>query len=51
MRETKTGTISLSRKQLNHYVTGYRKPSPKTVRRIQAGIRQYAADLSRVVLI
>lgn len=41
----------ISRKQLNHYVTGYRKPSPKTVQRIQAGIRQYAADLSRVVLI
>ncbi len=41
----------ISRKQLNHYVTGYRKPSPKTVQRIQAGIRQYAADLSRVVLV
>ena len=41
----------ISRKQLNHYVTGYRKPSAKTVQRIQDGIRQYADELSRVRLI
>ena len=41
----------ISRKQLNHYVTGYRKPSSKTVQRIQAGIRQFAEDLSRVQLV
>lgn len=41
----------INRKQLNHYVTGYRKPSPKTVRRIQEGIRKYAEELSRIVLI
>lgn len=41
----------ISRKQLNHYVTGYRKPSAKTVQRIQAGIRRFADELSRVQLI
>lgn len=41
----------ISRKQLNHYVTGYRKPSTKTVQRIQEGIKQYADELSRVRLI
>ena len=42
---------AISRKQLNHYVTGYRKPSTKTVQRIQEGIKQYADELSRVRLI
>lgn len=41
----------ISRKQLNHYVTGYRKPSAKTVQRIQTGIHKYADELSRVQLI
>lgn len=41
----------VNRKQLNHYVTGHRKPSPKTVQRIQEGIKKYAEDLSRIVLI
>lgn len=41
----------INRKQLNHYVTGYRKPSPKTVQRIQNGIRKYAEELSQIVLI
>ena len=41
----------ISRKQLNHYVTGYRKPSAKTVQRIQTGIHNYADELSRVQLI
>ena len=41
----------VNRKQLNHYVTGHRKPSPKTVQRIQEGIKKYAEDLSGVVLI
>ena len=41
----------ISRQQLNHYVTGYRKPSAKTVQRIQTGIRQFADELSRVQLV
>lgn len=41
----------INRKQLNHYVTGYRKPSPKTVQRIQDGIRKYAEELSQIVLV
>lgn len=41
----------INRKQLNHYVTGHSKPSPKTVHRIQEGIKKYAEDLSRVVLV
>jgi len=41
----------ISRKQLNHYVTGYRKPSPKTVKRIQDGIRKFAEELGRVTLV
>ncbi len=41
----------INRKQLNHYVTGHRKPSPKTVQRIQEGIRKYAEELSRIVLV
>ncbi len=41
----------INRKQLNHYVTGYRKPSPKIVQRIQDGIRKYAEELSHIVLI
>lgn len=41
----------INRKQLNHYVTGYRKPSHKTVQRIQDGIRKYAEELSQIVLV
>ena len=41
----------INRKQLNHYVTGYRKPSQKTVQRIQEGIRKYAEELSRISLV
>lgn len=41
----------ISRKQLNHYVTGYRRPSPKTVRRIQDGIRKFAEELGRITLV
>ena len=41
-------TVKLKRKLQQ---AGYRKPSPKTVRRIQEGIRKYAEELSRIVLI
>ena len=38
-------------KQLSHYVTGYRKPSPKTVQRIQAGVTKFAETMSHAVLV
>lgn len=41
----------INRKQLNHYVTGYRKPSQKTVQRIQEGIRKYADELRSITLV
>ena len=41
----------INRKQLNRYVTGYRKPSQKTVQRIQEGIRKYADELRSITLV
>lgn len=41
----------INRKQLSHYVTGYRKPSPKTIQRIQSGVTQFAKTFSHVVLV
>ena len=38
-------------KQLSHYVTGYRKPSPKTVQRIQAGVTKFAETMRNAVLV
>lgn len=38
-------------KQLSHYVTGYRKPSPKTVKRIQAGVTKFAETMRNAVLV
>ena len=40
----------INSKQLSHYATGYRKPSPKTVSRIQAGITRFAEMLNHVSL-
>lgn len=37
--------------QLSHYATGHRKPSTKTVKKIEQGIKAFAADLSRVSLV
>lgn len=41
----------INRKQLSHYVTGYRKPSPKTIQRIQLGVTQFAKTFSHAVLV
>lgn len=38
-------------KQLSHYVTGYRKTSPKTVKRIQAGVTKFAETMRNAVLV
>ncbi len=38
-------------KQLSHYVTGYRKPSPKTVHRIQEGVTRFAETMRNATLI
>lgn len=36
--------------QLSHYVTGKRKPSPKTVLKIERSLHQFAAELEQVQL-
>ena len=41
----------INSKQLSHYVTGHRKPSPKTVERIRQGVTQFAQKLQRAVLV
>lgn len=41
----------ISAAQLSHYATGYRNPSPKTVMKIQQGLRAFAAELSQVSLV
>lgn len=41
----------ISASQLSHYATGYRNPSPKTVRKIQDGLRTFATELSQVSLV
>lgn len=41
----------VSAAQLSHYATGYRNPSPKTVLKIQEGLRAFAAELSQVSLV
>ena len=38
-------------KQLSHYVTGYRKPSPKTKLRIQEGVTRFAKMFSTLTLV
>lgn len=37
--------------QLNHYVTGRRKPSPKTVQKIEKSLHEFAAEISQIHLI
>lgn len=34
--------------QLSHYVTGHRKPSPKTVEKIERSLHQFANEISQV---
>lgn len=41
----------INRKQLSHYVTGHSRPSPATVKKIQAGIDAFSQRLSHVCLI
>jgi hypothetical protein len=36
--------------QLSHYVTGRRKPSPKTVRKIEKSLHDFAAEIAQVEL-
>ena len=38
----------VNQKQLGHYISGYRKPSRKTVSKIEAGIHSFSAQLSAV---
>ena len=38
----------INQKQLGHYVSGYRNPSPKTKQKIEEGIRKFSEELSAV---
>ena len=38
----------INQQQLSHYVTGRRRPSPKTVEKMQESIRRFGNDLSSV---
>jgi predicted RNase H-like HicB family nuclease len=37
----------INQTQLSHYVSGYRNPSPKTVRKLDEAIRRFAGELSQ----
>lgn len=38
----------INQQQLNHYANGHRRPSPKTVEKMQNAIQAFAEDLSSV---
>ena len=38
----------INQKQLGHYVSGYRKPSAKTVRKMENGIHKFSEQLSMI---
>ena len=38
----------INQKQLGHYVSGYRKPSPRTVRKMEDGIRRFCDQLRMI---
>ena len=38
----------VNQKQLGHYISGYRKPSEKTIRKIEDGIHRFSQQLSAV---
>ena len=38
----------VNQKQLGHYISGYRKPSEKTIRKIEDGIHRFSEQLSAV---
>ena len=38
----------INQKQLGHYVSGYRKPSARTVRKMEEGIHRFSEQLSMI---
>lgn len=38
----------INQKQLGHYVSGYRKPSAKTIRKMEEGIHSFSEQLSLI---
>ena len=38
----------VNQKQLGHYISGYRKPSGKTIRKIEEGIHAFSSQLAAV---
>ena len=38
----------INQKQLGHYISGYRNPSPKTKQKIEESIRKFSEELSAV---
>ena len=38
----------VNQKQLGHYISGYRKPSNKTIRKIEDGIHRFSEELGSV---
>lgn len=38
----------VNQKQLGHYISGYRKPSPRTAKKIQEGINAFCKQLSTI---
>ncbi len=38
----------VNQKQLGHYMSGHRNPSPATIAKIERGIKQFAEELSQI---
>ena len=38
----------INRKQLSHYLTGHRRPSPKTVKKIEKSLHAFGKEISQV---
>ena len=38
----------INQKQLGHYVSGYRKPSAKTIKKMEEGIHNFSEQLSMI---
>lgn len=41
----------INRKQLSHYLTGHRRPSEKTVHKIEEAVHRFTDELSKVSLV
>ena len=41
----------VNQKQLGHYISGYRKPSEKTIRKIETGLHNFSRQLAAVQFI